>query len=68
MAKGPKRNSEREKRIVVTKDGPYVVHGHIPLVRKTQVVSEHGEPLTWKKGETIETPETYELCRCGRSK
>jgi CDGSH-type Zn-finger protein len=68
MAKGTKRNSEREKRIVVTKDGPYVVHGHIPLVRKTQVVSEHGEPLTWKKGESIETPETYELCRCGKSK
>jgi CDGSH-type Zn-finger protein len=68
MAKGPKRNSERDKRIVVTKDGPYVVHGHIPLVRKIQVVSEYGEPLTWKKGETIETPETYELCRCGKSK
>jgi CDGSH-type Zn-finger protein len=68
MPKGPKRNSEREKRIVVTKDGPYVVHGHIPLVRKTQVVSEYGEPLTWNRGETIETPETYELCRCGKSR
>jgi CDGSH-type Zn-finger protein len=68
MAKGSKRNSERQKRIVVTKDGPYVVHGHIPLVRKIQVVSEHGEPLTWKKGESIETAETYELCRCGKSK
>jgi CDGSH-type Zn-finger protein len=67
MAKGTKRNSEREERIVVTKDGPYVVHGRIPLVRKTQVVSEHGEPLTWKKDESIETPETYELCRCGKS-
>lgn len=67
MAKGSKRGSGRDRRIVVTKDGPYVVHGQVPLVQKTQVVSEYGEPLTWKKGETIETPETYDLCRCGKS-
>ncbi len=55
------------KKIVVTRDGPYVVHGGIPLVHKIQIVSEYGEPLTWKTGEAIETPETYELCRCGQS-
>jgi CDGSH-type Zn-finger protein len=55
------------KRIVVTKDGPYVVHGHVPLVEKAQVVSERGEPLTWKTGNRVETPESYELCRCGQS-
>lgn len=51
-------------------DGPYVVCGHIPLVRKTQIVSEYGEPLTWQKGEMIPLPpdETYDLCRCGASK
>jgi len=37
-------------------------------VYKEQVVSEHGEPLTWRTVRTIETPETYELCRCGHSK
>lgn len=62
------RNSRRDKRIVVSPDGPYVVHGHVPLVYKEQVVSEYGEPLTWKTGRAIETPETYELCRCGHSK
>jgi CDGSH-type Zn-finger protein len=45
-----------------------VVHGHIPLVHKEHVVSEYGEPLTWRTGHAIETPETYELCRCGHSK
>jgi CDGSH-type Zn-finger protein len=44
-----------------------VVHGDVPLVRKTQVVSEYGEPLTWKTGETIETARVYALCRCGQS-
>jgi CDGSH-type Zn-finger protein len=61
------KNQQDAMRIVVTEDGPYVVHGHVPLVHKTQVVSEYGEPLTWKTGQPIETPETYELCRCGRS-
>jgi CDGSH-type Zn-finger protein len=67
MAIGNGRNSRGEKKIVVTEDGPYVVHGRIPLVEKIQVVSEHGEPLAWKSGKVCETPETYELCRCGRS-
>lgn len=54
-------------KIIVEKNGPYVVHGAVPLVRKTQIVSEHGEPLTWQKGETLTTDETYRLCRCGQS-
>jgi CDGSH-type Zn-finger protein len=68
VAIGNRRDNNYEKKIVVTEDGPYVVHGQVPLVHKTQVVSEHGEPLTWKTGEITETPETYELCRCGQSK
>jgi len=54
-------------KIVVTEDGPYFVLGNIPLVRKVQIVSEHGEPLTWKKEGTPETSECYVLCRCGQS-
>jgi CDGSH-type Zn-finger protein len=53
--------------IEVEADGPYIVHGPIPLVRKMQVVSEHGEPLTWRRDVTIVTEEDYELCRCGES-
>jgi CDGSH-type Zn-finger protein len=56
-----------ERKIVVQLNGPYQVYGGIPLVRKTQVVSEHGEPLTWRRNETIETGDSYDLCRCGHS-
>ena len=56
------------KRIRVKSSGPYVVEGNIPLVKKTQIVSEFGEPLNWKKDGEIPHPETYELCRCGHSK
>jgi len=67
VAKSQERNIRSSERVVVTRDGPYVVHGYVPLVQKTQVVSEHGEPLTWKKVGRFEAPETYDLCRCGQS-
>ena len=47
---GEKRN---EYLIVITEDGPYFLLGGIPLVRKTQVVSECGKPLAWKKGRRL---------------
>jgi CDGSH-type Zn-finger protein len=56
-----------EKLIVVKHNGPFAVYGDIPLFRKIQVVSECGEPLTWKKTETIKTRPMYLLCRCGKS-
>ena len=67
MAKRREPGPDQSKKIVITEDGPYVVHGGIPLVHKIQIVSEYGEPLTWKTGEVIAAPETYELCRCGHS-
>jgi CDGSH-type Zn-finger protein len=60
-------DSKSDKRIVIQEDGPYMVQGNIPLVRKTQVVSEYGEPLTWKLEGAIETGGDYDLCRCGQS-
>jgi CDGSH-type Zn-finger protein len=57
----------KTKRIRIKPNGSYQVEGSIPLVHKTQVVSEYGEPLTWKKDGDIETEDTYSLCRCGHS-
>jgi CDGSH-type Zn-finger protein len=55
-------------KITIVKNGPYLVECNIPLVKKTQIVSEYGEPLTWQTLEKIETPpERYALCRCGNS-
>src|SRR3990172_243439 len=66
--------AEREKKpknkkvIQIIPGGPYEVTGAIPLVRKFQVVTPHGEPVTWRKESTLETDKTYRLCRCGKSK
>jgi CDGSH-type Zn-finger protein len=57
-----------EKKIVVQRHGPYRVTGGIPLVRKTQIVTDQGEPLTWRRDGTLPAGETYDLCRCGRSR
>ena len=67
MATNDKRETSNGKKIVVRKNGPYIVHGDVPLARKAQIVSEHGEPLTWKTGAAIETSATYALCPCGQS-
>ena len=59
--------TDKVRQIIVRENGPYKVTGGIPLVRKTPVMSEHGEPLAWKT-ETVLSPEdSYVLCRCGLS-
>ena len=58
---------EDNQRITVRPDGPYIVRGGIPLVRKSQLMSEHGEPLDWQQEGVISTEDVYRLCRCGQS-
>lgn len=65
MAASTERNS---RKIIIEKNGPYLVQGSVPLVRKTQIVSEYGEPLTWHKTETLSAGAAYCLCRCGHSR
>jgi CDGSH-type Zn-finger protein len=55
------------RRIVVLPNGPYLVYGDVPLVRKRKLVSENDDSIAWQRTEVLETEETYALCRCGRS-
>ncbi len=55
------------KKITIEADGPLIIHGDVSLVRKSPIVSEHGEPLTWKKEESLRCSGVYALCRCGHS-
>ena len=54
-------------KVTVRTNGPYLVRGGIPLVLKTPVMSDHGEPLTWEKETILSTDASYALCRCGLS-
>jgi CDGSH-type Zn-finger protein len=57
-----------EQHILVLKNGPYLVYGDVPLVRKRKIVSvENNDAIAWVKTEVLDTEETYALCRCGMS-
>lgn len=56
-----------EQQITVIEGGPYMVTGSVPVTVKTPVVSEHGEPLTWKTSLPEEVKARVALCRCGAS-
>ncbi len=56
------------RKIVVSKDGPYIVSGNVPLAIQIITPNKEGLSWDWKEGKTIETKEEYSLCRCGRSK
>jgi CDGSH-type Zn-finger protein len=55
-------------RIKITKDGPYIITGGIPLVRMVIEVDLNGYPYRWREVERYPSRESYALCRCGRSK
>ena len=57
-----------ERWIEIREDGPYAVHGDIPLVRKKRVTTSEGEAVTWAVTELLPADEGYVLCRCGNSK
>jgi len=54
-------------RVTVTVDGPYLVVGDLPVVRRRIAYSEHGEPMTWETVAALDPPERVALCRCGGS-
>ena len=56
-----------EQKIVVVKNGPYLVYGNVPLSRKKKIVSAQSDSIAWAKTEVLETEDTYALCRCGES-
>jgi CDGSH-type Zn-finger protein len=56
------------RKIVVSKDGPYVVSAGIPLTMEIIQPNAEGMSWDWKKAKTFKTSGEYKLCRCGHSK
>lgn len=54
-------------KIKVSKNGPYIVSGGIPLAKQTIGVNSEGDPCEWREGDKYPLQETYALCRCGHS-
>lgn len=56
------------KQITISKDGPYVVSGSVPLAIQKIGADERGASTGWVEGKTLPTASQYALCRCGESK
>jgi CDGSH-type Zn-finger protein len=53
--------------IQISKDGPYLVKGDLPLTKQTIGTNAAGESIEWTAGPTYPAQSQYALCRCGRS-
>jgi CDGSH-type Zn-finger protein len=54
-------------KITISKDGPYLVEGNVPLARQHVVTNAEGESLEWQEGDKFPPEAKYALCRCGHS-
>lgn len=57
---------ERDYKIKVTKNGPYLVTGNIPIREK--IITPKGRGYEYKEGRSLPQAEQYALCRCGKTK
>ncbi len=64
-AKAPPRNAAKIK---VTKNGPYIVSGEIPIQKQVIIADSNGTATEWQPTTKYPRQETCSLCRCGQSK
>jgi len=55
-----------EYKIKITKNGPYIVSGGVPISEK--IIVPVGKHYEYEDGQSLTQSETYALCRCGKSK
>jgi CDGSH-type Zn-finger protein len=59
---------KNEPGVTVTKNGPYLVSGGVPLAKQTIVADREGNSESWKEGPAYKAQASYALCRCGHSR
>ncbi|MGO9804994.1 MAG: CDGSH iron-sulfur domain-containing protein [Steroidobacteraceae bacterium] len=60
--------SRAEPRVTVTRNGPYLVSGAVPLARQTIVADAEGGSEQWRESDPFPAQDSYALCRCGHSR
>jgi CDGSH-type Zn-finger protein len=63
--KSPPKNVAKIK---VSKNGPYLVSGEIPLQKQVIIADSEGTATEWQPSTKYPPQEKYALCRCGHSK
>jgi len=65
---GGKTMAGKGAKIMIAKDGPYIVSGGLPINKQIIGTDKDGEAEKWIKGKKVPSGETCALCRCGGSK
>ena len=60
-------NNDKQK-ITVSRNGPYLVSGEVPVVEEIIVADAEGTATEWHRGKKYHYKEKCGLCRCGQSK
>jgi CDGSH-type Zn-finger protein len=71
MAEKPIPSTQHSRdgmKIVVSKNGPYLVSGGVPLIQEEICNDDEGYCRTWKEDVRYPLQQSYALCRCGHSK
>ena len=53
--------------IRITRSGPYLVSGSLPLAKQALDANAEGDSVGWKQGKQYPLQPKYALCRCGHS-
>jgi len=56
-----------EQKVTVTRNGPYLVQGSVPLSRLSIATDAGGNSVGWREDGEVEAGDAYALCRCGHS-
>jgi CDGSH-type Zn-finger protein len=54
-------------KVQISKNGPYVVSGNLPMRKQTIGTNSAGESVKWVEGEVFPSQAEMYLCRCGHS-
>jgi CDGSH-type Zn-finger protein len=71
MANGRLNNRKSlgiEGKIRISKNGPYLVSGRIPLANMIIGIDVEGYSYEWRDGKKYPSKDNYALCRCGKSR
>jgi CDGSH-type Zn-finger protein len=68
MAQDTADGEGKGMRIVVSKNGPYLVTSGVPLIQEEICNDDEGYCRTWRETKKYPVQEQYALCRCGQSK
>jgi CDGSH-type Zn-finger protein len=59
---------ENAPKITVSKNGPYLVSGEVPIQKEVITTDSEGTPVEWRTSAKFPLQKNCSLCRCGQSK